>query len=79
MASLSSRLVFLLFILNPTTANTCVQSNEIKKHVCWALCRKDTADTGYYDQKSKSCVCGFKKKYEEATNQTLKVTPPERW
>ena len=48
---------------------------EIRVQVCWALCRHDGADTGSYELKTDSCICGFRKKYEEMTEQTLTLGP----
>lgn len=41
--------------------------------VCWALCRHDGYDTGYYAEKA--CVCGLKLVYSEFTQTKLTIPP----
>ncbi len=51
----------------------CYTSSDVKMNVCWALCRQDGFDTGSYEQKSDSCICGQRKEYKEYTKTVLKI------
>lgn len=61
-------------------AMTIALACDSRTEVCWALCRHDGYDTGYYLEKGKACVCGQRKVYEEFTETKLTVPalPPVR-
>jgi hypothetical protein len=54
-------------------ADQCFKLKDVRNAVCWAQCRSDGADLGYYLEKSHECVCGFKKRYELATESRIHV------
>lgn len=51
----------------------CYTEAEVKAKICWAVCRKDGADTGTYAPKTGNCVCGFEKDFKEYTEPTLTI------
>lgn len=53
----------------------CYTVADVKTNVCWALCRHDGYDTGSYEVKSDSCVCGEKREYKEFTKAAIKILP----
>lgn len=56
----------------------CLSVQDVKTNVCWALCRQDSYDTGSYDKKHDSCICGLRKNYKEYTDKQLKVFPKQK-
>jgi len=57
-------------------ADKCYTTQDVKTNVCWALCRQDGYDTGAYEQKTDSCICGQRKEYKEYTQTVLKIIGP---
>ena len=49
---------------------------DVKGAVCWALCRQDSYDTGFYQPSTDECLCAVKKKYREITDKRLLVPNP---
>lgn len=64
-----------LFIIAGFLTVACLTFKDVKNNVCWALCRQDTYDTGYYDKAGDSCICGLKKSYKDATDKALRIAP----
>lgn len=61
------------FFITIVAAHECYTAIDIKTNVCWALCRQDGADLGYYQPKLGSCICGFKHDFKEYTKSVLKI------
>lgn len=63
------------YLLIQSSSAECLSKDDIKTNVCWALCRADGFDTGFFETKSDSCVCGQRKKYKEITDKVIRVLP----
>lgn len=53
----------------PTTCSP----DRLKRSVCWALCRKDGFDSGYYEKKNDKCYCITVKDFSDYTQPTLEI------
>ena len=68
------RFIFLFLIQSPS-AIACLTENDVKNRVCWAMCRGEGFDTGFFEIKTDSCICGQRKKFKDITDKALKVIP----
>jgi hypothetical protein len=48
---------------------------DVKNSVCWAMCRSEGFDTGFFEIKTDSCICGQRKRFKDITDKALKVVP----
>jgi len=46
---------------------------EKKSAICWALCRKDQYDHGWFDSKKNRCLCGRFKDFQDYSKPTLPI------
>ncbi len=58
----------LTFAANPVVSKCTI---EVKNGICWAICRNDGFDVGFYEDKHKSCLCGRRRSFKELTGVSL--------
>lgn len=46
---------------------------QLKSAACWALCRQDEFDTGYYVEKEDNCWCVSKRRFRDASAVKLSI------
>lgn len=51
-------------------------SQEIRDHICRALCMRDGFDTGFFVREKSLCLCGMLKQYDAIPTLPLVVRPP---
>ncbi len=61
--------IFIITILIPTSL-ACTQP-ELKSAACWALCRQDGFDSGFY--KEPDCFCVMKQKFRDRARVKIKL------
>ncbi len=66
-----------LFICSLTLSTAIADSKKfdinVREGICWALCRNDGYNSGYYETKKKICSCVREINYREFTDVKFKV------
>ena len=70
--------VLLLILMSVPSHATCYTKEDVQTNICWAVCRIDGFDTGSFEVKTKSCICGQRRKFSEVTDKTIKVVPKKK-
>lgn len=56
----------------------CLSLSDVKNSLCWGLCRQEGFDTGTFELKTDSCVCGVKRKFRDITDKQIRVIPKHK-
>lgn len=55
----------------------CFDMDQVRSYACYVMCRRIGADTGRFQKKSFSCICGYKEVYQDYDSiKEIKVIPP---
>ncbi len=71
-------MVLLAFLLVKYASAGCLKTTEAKSTICWAICRTEGFDTGYFEARNDSCICGQRRRFKEITEKSLRIVPKNK-
>lgn len=67
------RFALALLVLFAFPSSHACSKQEQKTIACWALCRADEFDDGFYIEKTNECGCVRKEKFEDISRVKLRI------
>jgi hypothetical protein len=65
--------LFVSIAFAATPAPKCYSLADMKSYVCWALCRQEEYESGYYSGKDDDCNCVHKVKFKEMADMKIHI------